>query len=119
MRPPGMRTGREVPWGTGGPFRCAYGRPGPRGSVATMRVIASSAMAVRMPASAGDMMPSLSVNVGGVTGSGDGMGLAVNDDGSHGIVLPGEGGVNAGVNAVVLFWVRLAGLPVEQTYEDA
>ena len=53
-------------------------------------------MAVRMPASAGDMMPSLSVNVGGVTGSGDGMGLAVNDDGSRGIVLAGEGGVNAG-----------------------
>ena len=92
-----MRTGREVPWGTCGPFRCAYGRPGPRGSVATMRVIASSAMAVRMLASAGDMMPSLSVDVGGVAGSGDGMGLPVNDDGSHGVIVPGGrgGGVNA------------------------
>ena len=64
------------------PVRRAYGRPGPRGSVATMRAMASSAMTVRMPASSGDMMLSLSVNMGDVAGTVDNVSLAVNDDGA-------------------------------------
>ena len=107
-----MRNGPLGTLGTCGPFRRAYGRPGPRGSVATIRTMASSAMTVRMPASCGDMMPSLSVNVGGVAGSGDGMGLAVNDDGSHGVIVLGGRG---SVNACPLLRVGLAVLPGEQT----
>ena len=106
--------------GTCGPFRRAYGRPGPRGSVATIRVIASSAMTVRMLASCGDMITSLSVNVGCVADVGGGVHLTVNDDGSHRIVLcvgvGDHGGVvggNVGVNVCPLLRVGLAVLSGE------
>ena len=77
-------------------------------------------MAVRMPASCSDMITSLSVNVGGVADVGGGVHLAVNDDGSHRIVLcvgvgdhGGVVGSNVGVNAGPLLRVGLAVLSGE------